>query len=75
MSNGTQVVQVDITSPTPDFPSLAHTLIWVEASLRPVKGMKLICGKDPRVWTVYEAYVRTPIAMEGINTGWKVGGL
>jgi hypothetical protein len=74
-NNGTEVIQVELVSPTPDFPSQAHTVTWIEASLRPAKGMKLACGKDPRVWTVHEAYTRTPVRMEGINSSWKVGGL
>jgi hypothetical protein len=67
---GTQVVQVDLVAD-----GGVHTVIWVEAILHPVKGMRLTCGKDPRSWTVNEAYVRTPVRMDGINSGWKVGGL
>jgi hypothetical protein len=67
--NGTEVVQVELAD------GGIHTVIWVEAMLKPTQGMVLICGKDPRRWTVVKAYTRTPVRMDGINSGWKVGGL
>ena len=72
-ASGTEVVQVELSRPVDG--GTSHKILWVEAVLRPVHGMVLFCGKDPQPWTVTQTYTRTPIFMEGINTGWKVGGL
>jgi hypothetical protein len=74
VANGTEVVQVELTHNSGDG-STRHKVLWIEAVLRPVRGMVLVFGKDPQRWTVAQAYTSTPVLMEGINTGWKVGGL
>jgi hypothetical protein len=51
-----------------------HSVIWVEAALKPTQGMKLSCKGDPRTWEIVYAY-RTVLEKSGINTDWKVGGL
>ena len=73
-ASGTEVVQVELTHSNGDG-STRHTVLWVEAVLRPVRGMILVLGKDPQRWTVAKAYTSSPVLMEGINTSWKVGGL
>jgi hypothetical protein len=45
---------------------------WVEASLRPVKGMTLVRPNDERRWEVSEAYTGNVNRMEGISGHWKV---
>ena len=64
-----KVVQVEIVSGD------THTVIWVDANLKPAEGMTLVCKGDKRTWAVAHAYTRTSIEMDTINSGWKVGGL
>jgi hypothetical protein len=51
-----------------------HTVVWVEASLKPTVGMTLVCKNDPRTWEVVHAY-KTVLDKKGIASDWKVGGL
>ena len=75
-ASGTEVIQVELSCKHGDgTTSSRHKVLWVEAALRPVRGMVLMLGKDPQRWTVEQAYTHTPVFMEGINTSWKVGGL
>ena len=62
------MVQVEIRA------GCTHSVIWVEAALKPVVGMTLVCKGDSRTWEVIRSY-KTVLEKSGINSGWKVGGL
>lgn len=70
-----RVIQVELTTPAKEAGSLSCMVTWMEAALKPAVGMLVVCKGDKRQWTVAHAYNGTPVEMDGINSGWKVGGL
>ena len=70
---GTEVVQVELSTPYPEHHNgQLRFVVWVEASLRPVKGMTLMRPDDPKRWEVTEAYMGIVNSMEGVGSHWKV---
>jgi hypothetical protein len=61
-----QVIQVEIRTGT------THTVTWLDAALKPKRGMALVCKDDPRPWTVVHAYSIAEREVKDINVGWKV---
>jgi hypothetical protein len=62
------VIQVELRTDT------THTLTWVDAALKPMPGMVLLCDGDPRPWIVVHAYNITAQETGGTHTNWKFDG-
>jgi hypothetical protein len=70
-NSGVEAVQVELAT-TYRAGTVLRMVTWVEASLRPVKGMTLVRPNDERRWEVSEAYTGNVNRMEGISGHWKV---
>jgi len=64
-----QIIQVEIRTGT------THTMTWIDAALKPVPGMALVCKGDPRLWIVVHAYGITAREARESNMGWKARAL
>ncbi len=69
--SGTEVVQCELSTPHATPGSDTRFVLWVEASLKPSKGMVLVRPNDERRWEVTQAYTKNVQRMDGINTGFK----
>jgi hypothetical protein len=73
--SGTAAVQIELSTPYPLCGEgyVLRFVTWVEAALRPTKGMFLTLPSDPphRKWEVTQAYTIVN-HMEGIESHWKV---
>ena len=60
-----KAVQVWMHTPTSQPHSYIEQMTWVEASLKPAKGMVIETKGDSRPWTIVAAYT-IPAEMDGL---------